>query len=142
MSIEISIKGLDTLTADIERIRKGASFRWPEEILDGAGEMMKDEVVDQAPLGRTGELKDSVRVEKTKDTRRVVVDSPYGRFVNEGTDPSFGRYVPAIGKRLVNPQRGIHQGVPATHFFDNAITYVTPRIFWYVHRKLYEFLLR
>jgi len=161
--VDIRIIGLDKLTADIERIRNDASFRWPEEILDGSAEMMADEIRDQAPRGPTSRLANSVRIEKTHDKRSVIVDSPYGVFQNDGTGPSPGRYVRAIGKRLksqavsgistgpggdiwfrITPageRVGMHPGVPATHFFDNAVSYATPRIIGFVHRKLYEYLM-
>lgn len=142
MSVDIRIKKLDKLTVDIERLRQGSSVRWPKEILDTAGEMMKDSIVDEAP-GRTGELKDSVRVETTKDTRTVIVGAPHGRFVNDGTGPSPGRYVPAIGRRLVRGTNiGMHPGTRATHFFDNGVRFAIPRILGYVHRKVYEYLMR
>jgi len=139
MSVDIRIEGLEELTADIERIRNEASFRWPKEILDEASEMMADEIRDQAK----GSIKDAVVVEGTGDQRRVVVDSPHARFVNDGTGPSPGRYVPAIGRRLVDTARniGVHPGIKASHFFDNAIRMVTPRIYGLVHRKLYEYLM-
>lgn len=149
MSVDIRIVGLDKLTADIERIRKDASFRWPKEILDRTGEMMADAIRDEA----TGSLKDKVVIEETKNRRRVIVDSPHAVFVNDGTGPSPGRYVPAIGRRLVKGRRrtpksgvvsfdiGMHPGRPATHFFDNAVRNVTPDILGYVHRKVYEYLM-
>jgi len=139
--VDIRILGLRELTADIERIRKDASFRWPKEILDESAEMMAESIRDEAPKGATGKLRNSVIIEETHDKRSVIVDSPYGRFVNDGTGPSPGRYVPAIGKRLVNPPRGMHPGVPATHFFDKGVGYATSRIFGMVHRKLYEYLM-
>lgn len=138
MSVDIRIVGLEELTADIERLRKDASFRWPEEILDGSAEMMRNEIRDEAPKGATGALKDSVRIETMHDKRRVIVDSPYGVAVNEGTKPSPGRYVPAIGKRI---KSGMHPGTRANPFFDRAVGYVTPRILGFVHRKLYEYLM-
>lgn len=137
MSVDIRIEGLDKLIVDIERMRKEASFRWPEEILDGAAEMMADSIRDEA----TGSLKDKVIIERTKDTRRVIVDSPHAVFVNDGTGPSRGRYVPAIGKRLVRGANiGIHPGIKATHFFDRGVRTATASILGYVHRKLYEYL--
>ena len=139
MSVDIRILGLEELTADIERIRQEASFRWPEEILDESAEMMSDEIRDQAK----GSIKDSVRIEPAKDKRSVIVDSPHAVFVNDGTGPSPGRYVPAIGKRLINPARdiGMHPGIRATHFFDRAVEMVTARILGFVHRKVYEYLM-
>jgi len=138
MSVDIRIEGLDKLTADIERIRRDASFRWPKEILDTSSEMMADAISDEA----VGSIKDSVIVEEMGDKRRVVVDSPHARFVNDGTGPSPGRYVPAIGRRLVRGENiGMHPGIRASHFFDKAVRYTIPRILGYVHRRLYEFLL-
>jgi len=157
MSVDITIRGLDELTADIERLRKDSSFRWPKEILDTSAEMLRDAIVDEAP----GSIKDTVVIEATGDTRRVVVESPHAVFVNDGTRPSPGRYVPAIGKRLVATTRvmfgvkrlpsgvrvmqtrniGMHPGTKATHFFDRGVRFATSSILGYVHRKLYEYLL-
>lgn len=148
MSVDIRIMGLDKLTVDIERLREDASFRWPREILDGAAEMMADAIRNEA----TGSLKDKVIIEETKDKRRVIVDSPYAVFVNDGTGPSPGRYVPAIGRRLVSGRRrtpksgvvsfdiGMHPGRPATHFFDRGVKFATASIYGFVHRRLYEYL--
>ena len=136
--VKIDIKGVDELSVDINRLRDGASFRWPKEILDTSSEMMADAIRDEAPRGLTGALANSVRAEGAGDTRRVVVGSPYGAKVNDGTGPSPGRYVRAIGKRI---KGGMHPGTRANPFFDRAVSMVTPRIFGYMHRRIYEYLL-
>lgn len=100
--VRIEMIGIEPLQADIERIRSEASFRWPKEILDGAAEMMRDEVKNMAPKGPTGELANSVEIEETKDGRTVVVKAKHGKFVNDGTKASEGRYIPGIGKRYIN----------------------------------------
>ena len=133
---DIRIEGLDELIVDIERMRRAARFRWPNEVMDRAANIMAEEIEEKAPKGRTKRLSESVRVETAPDLRRVVVDSPYGVHVNEGTGPSPGRYIPAIDRRLIDPRRdiGIHPGVPATHFFDNAIELALPRI-WQMYNQ-------
>ncbi len=136
--LDIKILGLDELTADIKRLRDGSSVRWPKEILDQSGEMMADAVRSEAPRGATGQLANSVSVDESSNTRRVTVNSPYGRMVNDGTGPSPGRYVRAIGKRI---KTGIHPGTRANPFFDRAISMVSSRIYGLVHRKVYEYLL-
>lgn len=130
--------GLNELTVDIERLRAGASFRWPKEIMDGAGEMMRDSIRNEAPRGRTGDLKNSVIIEVSSDLRRIIVDSPYGVYVNDGTNPSFGAYIPAIGKR--SRRYGIHPGIAATHFFDRGVEFASSRVIGFMYRKIGEYL--
>ena len=139
----------DVRIVDIERMRKDSSIRWPEEILNESAEMMRDAIRDEA----TGSLRDKVIIERTKDMRRVIVDSPYAVFVNDGTGPSRGRYVPAIGRRLVSGRRrtpksgvvnfdiGMHPGTCATHFFDKGVGFATTSIYGLVHRKLNEYIM-
>lgn len=138
--VDIKILGLDELTVDIKRLREGASFRWPKEIMDGSAEMMKDAIRDETPRGPSGDLKNSVIIETSHDMRRIIVDSPYGVYVNDGTGPSPGRYVRALGKRLINPPRGMHPGIKATHFFDKGVEFASSRIVGFMYRKIGEFL--
>jgi len=60
--------------------------------------------VEIVPKGKTGELQSSFRSEQTERSVRFYWDAPYAMFVDEGTGESTGRYVPAIGKRLVNKE--------------------------------------
>jgi len=160
--VDIRIEGLDKLTVDLEQLRADASFRWPKEILDTSAEMMRDSIVREA----VGSLRDKVIIEVEHNSRRVTVDSPYAVYVNDGTGPSAGRYVPAIGKRLTGgkgikreyyqrtafravktgrfvatPNIGMHPGIRGSHFFDRGVEFATTSILGFVHRKLYEYIL-
>jgi len=79
----------------------------------------------------TGRLRDSIQVKKktttggTTDLRSTIeVGSPlnYFRFVDQGTASSPGRFVPAIGKRLItlNPSFGFHPGVKPHNIIDQT----------------------
>jgi hypothetical protein len=70
-----------------------------DKIVDMAQELNRDYV----PRGATGKLQSSFRVERSERSVRFYWDVPYAKYVDEGTKPgSPGRYVPAIGKRLIN----------------------------------------
>ena len=75
---------------------------------------------------RTGRLRDSFRskkkIRKIPLTGIVEVFSPlpYARFLDEGTRPSPGRYVPAIDRRLTISRLGIHPGITATNFLKKS----------------------
>ena len=133
---DIEIRGLDELIVTIERLRRAARFRWPNVVMNRAADIMAEEIGHHAPVGRTRSIVDSVTVESGPDMRKVVVGAPHAVFVNEGTGPSPGRYVPAIDRRLKRKKGGIgiHPGVRATHFFDNAIEAAVPRI-WAMHDR-------
>ena len=73
---------------------------------------------DYVPKGKTGKLQASFTHEKGERSVRFYWEAPYANYVDKGTKPdSPGRYVPAIGKRLVNtelsPRRQVYQAVLA-----------------------------
>lgn len=65
------------------------------------------EVKEQTPKGLTGKLNQSWKMEVSKNGNvyEVIAFNPmeYASFVESGHRQQVGRYVPAIGKRLVNP---------------------------------------
>jgi len=90
---------------------------------------------------RTGRLRDSFRsnkkIRKSPLTGTVEVFSnlPYAKFLDEGTQPSIGRYVPQIDRRLTISRLGIHPGIRATNFLQKSkaeVFSITNR----VHRDL------
>jgi len=63
------------------------------------------------PRGLTGKLQDSFTVEQTDRSLRFYWSAPYAKFVDQGTSESAGRYVPVLGKRLVNKELTTRQQV-------------------------------
>ena len=123
------IIGLDELKADLTRLSRIARIHWPNKILDNAAWEIEMSIKQYAPAG----IGETVVTEKGPDRRTIIVTHPAAVFVNDGTRPSPGRYVPAIGKRLVSGRRrtkksgvvqnvniGMHPGIRATHFFERA----------------------
>ena len=93
-----------------------------QRALEETGAAIKRTMQGNAPV-RTGALRSSIvaRVEGLRVSVGPTV--PYAPFLEHGTRPSPGRYVPAIGKKLVNPQLphfGMHPGIRATHFVDRT----------------------
>ena len=58
----------------------------------------------------SGNLRSSIRHRLVGGGVEVGPSVRYAPYVEFGTGPSPGRYVPAIGRRLVNPPRGVHPG--------------------------------
>ena len=71
---------------------------------------------------KTGDLGRSVEMTLTDDGfgAEVGPTMEYSPHVVLGTRPSPGRYVPQIGKRLINPRRGMHPGNPPNPFIDET----------------------
>ncbi len=83
----------------------------------------------------TGHLMASFRfvgIEKTASgvTYKLVNTARYSSYLNDGSAPSYGRFVPAIGRRLVNgaPSRiGMHPGNRPYRFMEKAQERIAPR---------------
>jgi len=129
---------------DIERYLVALPGKMKREIDDFASEIAvggRRAVKKHVPV-RTGRLRESIksgvvsRVSGSAIPEKVVViysDSSYWHHVVFGTEPSHGRYVPAIGKRLVTGVRvlasgfiqtgmdiGIHPGIRPNRFFEKG----------------------
>lgn len=76
---------------------------------------------EEAPK-RSGYLASSVEAIGDKNETFVRPTADHAKYVISGTRESPGRYVPAIGKRLVNPKRniGTHSGMKANPFVERA----------------------
>lgn len=79
----------------------------------------------QAPVGKTrpefgyqgGSLRARIMMRQLTPLRVLVTPVvDYAKFVVGGTRASPGRFVPQLGKRLVNPKRGMHPGIKANDF--------------------------
>jgi len=105
-----------------------------DAIIDEAAEETAAFAATEAPYGQTkygkigGTLRDSIETVRQFQERRVgpnLQKAPYAPYVIAGTQPSPGRFVPAIGRRLrqpsrTNPDIGEHPGTPANPFMNRA----------------------
>jgi len=112
---------MDEVTARIERnmsqIRAGANLILAEMATHGFHFMQSI-----APY-RTGRLRGSIRTKIGDMCAEVGPTVDYAPYLEYGTRPSPGRYVPAIGKRLVDaslPYFGMHPGIRGRHFVERT----------------------
>ncbi len=82
----------------------------------------------------TGEMKNSTKVKsRTRaggglDQRANIIIGPtvnYAEYVDKGTNPSAGRYVPELGRRV---NTGMHPGIKATNFSVKTAQEMTSKI--------------
>jgi len=138
MSVKITVD-----LAEFSRVWKEKTEAIKEAIqqaLEEAGALIKSEMETLAPV-RTGALRSSIMVDVEADRVTVGPQVPYAGFVEFGTRPSPGRYVPAIGKRLVNPALphfGMHPGIRATHFVERTALAAEPQLAEVFNRILAE----
>jgi len=71
----------------------------------------------------SGQLRASVSFDIEGDTITIGPTAPYARWVLTGAQPSRGRYVQLLGKRIrvVTPGAGIHPGFPENPYLDRTI---------------------
>ena len=72
---------------------------------------------------KTGRLVESIQTQQSENRVRVGPTVYYAPYVEFGTKPSPGRYVPAIGKRLVDaslPHFGMHPGIEGQRFVEKT----------------------
>ena len=101
--------------------------RWlHEHLLDTAqdsAQVISNDMYWRAPF-RNGMLAASISIERQADCVLIGPTVPYAYYVTKGTQPSPGRYVPAIGKRLVNPRLphfGMHPGIRANPYIAETV---------------------
>ena len=106
-----------------------------DEVANIALECIREAIDDVGLSTKTGHLKNSFQftgVEKQGDTYivRIITTARYASYLNDGTAPSFGRYIPTIGKRLVRTDRsiGIHPGNRPYKYLDLAVEKMSARI--------------
>jgi hypothetical protein len=98
-------------------------------------EEMGNAIKDVGLRNVTGHLLSSFRfvgIEKTTSgvTYKLINTARYASYLNDGSAPSYGRFVPAIGRRLVNgaPTKiGMHPGNRPYHFIERAQELIAPR---------------
>lgn len=113
------IKGLDELLQTLEGIGTIADTGIREVLTDSADEIVNN--TKKRTNRITGKLQDSwehgeVEIQNDKYTIEIGSDVEYAKFVEEGHDQQVGRYVPAIGKRLVK------QHINGKHMLKDSIT--------------------
>ena len=106
----------------------------PERIAEGGSDIVYQELGLTIPV-KTGNLKNSRIREVHGNTGSVIVTADYARYVNDGTGPSPGRYVPAIGKRI---RTGMHPGIKGQHYAEIAAQNAYSRIQTFVQDLLKE----
>jgi len=106
------------LREDIGRVQR-LSRQYVPTFAQRAVELAQEE----APKRRTGTLASSIRTLGNSYEMVVKPTVHYATYVITGTSPSPGRYVPAIGKRLVSGKRkiGIHPGMKPNPFMNRAL---------------------
>lgn len=118
-------------------------------VLNEVALLGKQTMMEEAPQGKTkaeggkgapGGLRNSIEEDIDDDSVKIYPTKEYAVFVELGTSPSPGRYVPAIGKRLVNPASGMHPGIPANPFVERTRAVVTGTIPIIVTEKINEHL--
>jgi len=97
---------IDQYSADrtigvLERISRESRFKWTNDVMDRAAEIVVSNIRITAPR-KSGELADSAEWYPEPDKRTVFVGAAHGEFQEYGTKPSPGRYIPAIDKRYKN----------------------------------------
>ena len=74
---------------------------------------------------RTGRLRNSIRILKKTPAKGIDLRTgiqigstlQYGRYVDQGTKASTGRYVPVLGRKITT---GVHPGIRARNFVQAA----------------------
>ena len=96
----------------------------PQRIVQGSDDIVYEELGLRIPV-KTGFMKNS-RTREIQGNKGIVrVTASYAGFVNDGTGPSPGRYVAAIGKRI---RTGTHPGQKGQHFLEKSVQAAIPRI--------------
>ncbi len=124
--ITIKIKNLKKLRAALNRY-PAISGKHISAAMNKAVFAIEAKAIPLTPV-RTGRLRGSFsfgRILSTPRTlqARVKPDVNYAGFIHFGTRASGGRFVPALGKRLINPAHpsfGTHPGIKANPFLKKG----------------------
>lgn len=102
---------------------------YPTVMRERIAQYLVDTMIEEAPLGATGNLRKSISAEIIGDTITVTPDIWYAYFVETGTGPSAGAYtlrikpmspqVPYIGGRA---RVGTHPGTPINPFISRTFS--------------------
>jgi len=110
----------------LEAYLRNIAEKLPETIsrilIEGA-DIIVEEAKARTP-SRTGKLQTSINVIREHDKILVGPTEAYAPYVIQGTEPSPGRYVPAIQRRLITPTHpsfGTHPGIAPNQFLKEAL---------------------
>ncbi len=126
MQITVQITGLEQLQSGLQNIEAG--LRDPSGLLLDAGYIVEAQAKINAsgrpgPNVITGNLRGSIVTSLASPISALVgVGALYAPYVELGHAQQVGRYVPQIGKRLVNPR------APAYPFFFQSIEQTRDKI--------------
>ena len=146
MALEVRID-FDTISDWIAGV-VGIKGKVTRDALNWIRWWIEDTMYEEAPVGLTGELRDSIKSYVEGEEIVVRPEIWYAYYVHEGTDPSPGRYIPALqserstypGARLVEGKQlkieetvrggvsvirgildiGIHPGTPKNPFVERT----------------------
>ena len=109
-----------------------------------SAQVITNDMYWRAPF-REGNLAASITIERQGDMILIGPTVPYAYYVTKGTKPSPGRYVPAIGKRLVNPSLphfGMHPGIKANPYIRETLDSTKAAFAEDLQRKMSEKISR
>ena len=121
MSVKIDTRGMERKMAMVMQL-------YPEGIRSGIkrlADVTERRMRTESPVA-SGKLRASIVSEFRENgfVAEVKPTASHAKYVVTDTKASPGRYVPAIGKRLVNPPSGMHPGTKANDFVGRAREYV------------------
>jgi hypothetical protein len=109
------------------------------EIMLRGADIFRDEMFTRAPRGRTSDLANSITIIDEGDRILVGPTSEHAIYVSLGTGPSPGRYVPAIDRRLINPDLpgfGWHPGIRPNPYIEETAAAKMADFFMYCRNEL------
>jgi len=141
MSVEITVD-LSKLNSYCEATSKGMDEAVLWAIEENAP-VFQQEAQFRAPV-RTGRLRASIIIERQPDKVLIGPTVDYAPYVIRGTRPSPGRYVPAIERRLVDPEHpsfGTHPGIAPNPFLEQAADAGKGHFLDQIRRRVTEFVV-
>jgi len=125
LTLEVDFGDMDVWIKGIIRTQSENQSLMKERI----AQYLEDTMKEEAPRGATGNLRASISAEIIMDTITVTPDIWYAYFVEMGTGPSHGAYVPGL-KPIVQQvpymggrvKWGTHQGTPINPFISRTFS--------------------
>ncbi|MBS7626870.1 HK97 gp10 family phage protein [Candidatus Bathyarchaeota archaeon] len=106
------------------------TFEQIDKVIFDTAQIVVGRMRGLAPV-RTGMLKASITIQREGGKVSVGPTAPYAIYVVSGTRPSPGRYVPSIGRRLVDskhPSFGMHPGIAPNPFVERTFRDVSQQV--------------
>lgn len=120
MQIRIEIKNLDKIKRALAKSPQVVSKHINKAIYKSIFDI-RNEAMDTTPVD-TGRLRGSYQVKFDQLRGELYPSAKYGIYVHQGHSQEVGRFVPAIGRRLVSPYV---QGNP---FLKNAVDQANDKV--------------